>query len=261
MPELIEVEVYRRLAEQVVGRTIDAVEADDHWFIKATTAGEVRDALAGATVVATGRKGKLLTLDLGPTRPVLGLRFGMTGRLVLDGVAAPIERLEYSSGRDDPKWDRFALRFADGARLRISDPRRLGGVELDPDLSRLGPDAAAITTPQMRSALDGSSAPLKARLLDQSRVAGLGNLLTDEILWRVGFRPDRPAGSVGRSDVTRLARTIRTTVADLFDRGGSHTGDLQSQRLRGGSCPRDGFDLRRETVGGRTTYWCPSHQR
>ena len=79
--------------------------------------------VAGATIEGTGRRGKLLTVDHGPERPVLGLRFGMTGRLVLDGEA-PIAQLEYASGRDDPAWDRFALRFSDGARLRLSDPRR-----------------------------------------------------------------------------------------------------------------------------------------
>lgn len=261
MPELIEVEVYRRLAERVVGKRVAEVEAPDDWFVKGTTAGEVRDAVEGATVTATGRVGKLMTLDLGPERPMLGLRFGMTGRLVLDGETAPIEKLEYASGRDDPKWDRFALRFADGGRLRMSDPRRLGGVELDPDLDRLGPDAWTVTARQLRGALAGSTTALKARLLDQSRVAGLGNLLTDETLWRAGLRPDRSAGEVPADEVTRLAGAVRRTVALLDRRGGSHRGDLQSQRNRHGRCPLDGAELRRETIGGRTTYWCPVHQR
>jgi formamidopyrimidine-DNA glycosylase len=261
MPELIEVEVYRRLADRVVGRQVAAVEAPDDWFVKGTSPGHVRDAVDGATVVATDRRGKLLTIDLGPDRPVLGLRFGMTGRLVLDGEQAPIQKLEYSSGRDDPKWDRFALRFTDGTRLRLSDPRRLGGVELDPDLDRLGPDAWSVTTPQLRAALAGSSTALKARLLDQTRIAGLGNLLTDETLWRAGLRPDREARSLGDGALRSLARIVRSTVSVLFDRGGSHTGDLQDQRSRHGRCPRDGTELRRETIGGRTTYWCPLHQR
>ncbi len=253
--------MYRRLADRVVGRTVAEAEAPDTWFCKGTTPALVRDAVAGATVEATGRRGKLLTLDLGAERPVLGLRFGMTGRLVLDGEAAPIERLEYSSGRDDPRWDRFALRFTDGSRLRISDPRRLGGVELDPDLDRLGPDAWSVTTPQLRTALAGSTTTLKARLLDQSRLAGLGNLLTDEVLWRVGMRPGREARSVTGDDVPPLARTVRSTVRQLYGRGGSHRGDLHEQRTRTGHCPRDGAPLRREVVGGRTTYWCPVHQR
>ena len=261
MPELIEVEMYRRLADRVVGRTVESVEAPDDWFVKGTTPGHVRDAVEGALIHGTDRLGKLMTVDLGPDRPVLGLRFGMTGRLVLDGEDVPIEKLEYASGRDDPRWDRFALVFDGGARMRISDPRRLGGVELDPDLARLGPEASTLTTPQLRAATSGSTAPLKARLLDQSRVAGLGNLLTDETLWRAAMRPDRSANDLTDPELRRLARSVRETVALLFDRGGSHTGDLQSQRTRHGRCPRDGTELRRDTIGGRTTYWCPSHQR
>ncbi len=259
MPELLEVETYRRLAERTVGRRIAVVEAPDSWFLKGVTASEVVDALTGATVAGTGRRGKLLTVTVGEERPVLGLRFGMTGRLVLDGEA-PIERLEYASGRDDPVWDRFALVFDDGSRLRLSDPRRLGGVELDPDLGRLGPDAARVTATQLRGALGGSAAPLKARLLDQSRLAGLGNLLVDETLWRAGLAPDRPAGELSAEQVRDLAAAVRATVSLLGRRGGSHRGDLQEQRHRAGVCPADGAPLRRETVGGRTTYWCPRHQ-
>jgi formamidopyrimidine-DNA glycosylase len=259
VPELLEVETYRELADRTVGRRIATVEAPDTWFLKGVTASQVVDALTGATVHATGRRGKLLTIEVGEGRPVLGLRFGMTGRLVLDGEA-PIERLEYASGRDDPAWDRFGLRFDDGSRLRLSDPRRLGGVELDPDLSRLGPDAARVSAAQLRAALAASAAPLKARLLDQARLAGLGNLLVDETLWRAGVRPDRAAGALADDQVVLLAKAIRSTVALLGRRGGSHRGDLQEQRVRGGHCPRDGEPLRRETVGGRTTYWCPAHQ-
>ncbi|MEO6629131.1 MAG: DNA-formamidopyrimidine glycosylase family protein [Aquihabitans sp.] len=260
MPELIEVEVYRRLAEAVVGRTITGVEAPDAWFLKrGLTDGMVIGALTGATVVSTDRMGKLLLMEFAGERPTLGLRFGMTGRLALDHHA-PIAKLEYSSGRDDPAWDRFALRFDDGERLRLSDPRRLGGVELDPDLDALGPDAWTLTVTALRAALANSTTTLKARLLDQSRVAGLGNLLVDETLWRVGLSPWRLAGSLTPAEQKQLADTIRQTVRLLFRRGGSHRGDLHEQRNRHGHCPRDGNPLRRDTVGGRTTYWCPYHQ-
>lgn len=260
MPELIEVEVYRRLVDAVVGQTIASVEASDAWFLKGgTTAGQLDDALAGATVAGADRIGKLLLVDVGNERPTLGLRFGMTGRLVLDGHA-PIPHLEYSSHRDDPAWDRFALRFDDGARLRLSDPRRLGGVQLDPPTDRLGPDAWRITPTQLGQALAGSTAPLKARLLDQSRIAGLGNLLVDETLWRARLDPAQEAGELGPTDVRLLQRHIRRTVTLLFERGGSHTGDLQAERHRGGHCPIDGVALERRTIGGRTTYSCPQHQ-
>ena len=258
MPELLEVETYRRLADQVVGATIAAVEAPDAWFCKGGIGpAEVRAAATGATVGGTDRVGKLLLVDLGPERPVLGLRFGRTGRLVLDDDA-PIVRLEYASGRDDPAWDRFALRFGDGRRLRLSDPRRLGGVELDPDVEALGPDAWTVTPAQLRGALAGSSAPLKARLLDQHRLAGLGNLLVDESLWRARLDPARPAGGLGDAEVRRLRRHVVATVAELFERGGSHRGDLQAERHREGRCPRCGEALDRRTVGGRTTYSCPA---
>jgi formamidopyrimidine-DNA glycosylase len=257
VPELIEVEVYRRLAERTVGRTIVAVEAPDSWFLKGgVTPAQVVGALEGAAVLGTDRIGKLLLVDLGSDRPELGLRFGMTGRLVLDGDA-PIAHLEYASRRDDPAWDRFALRFADGSRLRISDPRRLGGVELDPPRGALGPDAWTIGLAELRRALAGSQAPLKARLLDQARIAGLGNLLVDETLWRARLDPARPAGSLDDAELRRLRARIHATVSDLFERGGSHTGDLQAQRHRDGSCPRCGAPLLRRTVGGRTTYSCP----
>jgi formamidopyrimidine-DNA glycosylase len=256
MPELLEVEIYRRLADQAVGRTVEVVEAPDGWFLKGgITPDEVIGAVQGATLRGTGRRGKLLTVDLGPDRPVLGLRFGMTGRLALDGEA-PIGQLEYASGRDDPVWDRFALRFTDGGRLRLSDPRRLGGVELDPDLGLLGPDAWTVTLGQLRAALAGSTAPLKARLLDQHRLAGLGNLLVDETLWRARLDPARPAGSLTAAELRRLQRRIVATVDDLFERGGSHRGDLQVERHRDGHCPRCGASLDRRTVGGRTTYSC-----
>lgn len=260
MPELIEVEVYRRLADAAVGRTIASVEAPDAWFLKGgTTATQLDDALVGAMVLSTDRIGKLLLLDVGHERPRLGLRFGMTGRLVLDGQE-PIAHLEYASHRDDPVWDRFALRFDDGTRLRLSDPRRLGGVQLDPPIDKLGPDAWHITPTQLGRALAHSTAPLKARLLDQSRVAGLGNLLVDETLWRARFDPAQASGELGPNDVRRLQRHIRRTVALLFERGGSHTGDLHAERHRSGHCPIDGVALERRTIGGRTTYSCPQHQ-
>lgn len=261
MPELIEVEVYRRLAARVVGRTVAEVESPDQWFLKGgTDTAQLEEALVGATVRGADRIGKLLLMDVGDERPTLGLRFGMTGRLVLDDEA-PIQHLEYSSARDEPAWDRFALRFDDSTRLRLTDPRRLGGVQLDPPTERLGPDAWRITPSQLRRALDGSTTALKARLLDQSRVAGLGNLLVDETLWRTGLDPARLAGTLSDAELRRLQRHIRSTATQLFDRGGSHTGDLHVERRRDGHCPRDGEPLERRTIGGRTTYSCPRHQR
>lgn len=258
MPELLEVEAYRRAAATVVGRTVAVVCAPDHWFAKRGATPEALAAeLTGVRIAAARRIGKLLVLDT--DGPRVGLRFGMTGRIVVDG-STPIEALIYSSDGDDPGWDRFGLRFAGGGALVVRDPRRLGGVELDPDESRLGPDAAAVTVDQLRDGLARSAAPLKARLLDQSRLAGLGNLLADESLWRAGLAPTRPAGALDPGELDGLHAAIARTLTVLGRRGGSHTGDLQPARFRGGHCPRDGAELRRDQVGGRTTYWCPLHQ-
>jgi formamidopyrimidine-DNA glycosylase len=261
VPELIEVELYRRVVERAVGRTIAEVSAPDEWFCKGVSPSELVAALTGCTLTGTRRRGKLLMVDT--DGPVLGLRFGMTGRALVDG-AGPIERLEYSSDRDDPTWHRFGLRFtaaSGGGDLVIVDPRRLGGVSLDPDEDRLGPDAATVGPAALRDVLAGSQAPLKARLMDQARLAGVGNLICDETLWRAGLDPARPAGSLGPAEVRRLHRHLRATIALLTERGGSHTGDLQVQRSRDGRCPRCHRVLDRRTVGGRTTYSCPHHQR
>ena len=260
MPELPEVEAYRRLAEKALDRRVVGVDATDAWFLKGgATAEALAAALVGRRFTAARRVGKLLLLDTdgGPT---LGLRFGMTGRLLVDG-AAGVDKLLYTSDRELDAWDRFAVRFDDGGDLRVRDPRRLGGVLLDPDESALGPDALAVSLPALRAALAGSVAPLKARLMDQGRLAGVGNLVADEALWRAGLAPTRAAGSLTDAEVRRLHRHLRSTLDDLLGRGGSHLGDLMAERRPGGACPKDGTPLQRATVGGRTSWWCPTHQR
>jgi formamidopyrimidine-DNA glycosylase len=313
VPELAEVEAYRRLAERVVGRRVAEVVAPDPWYLKGgLTAEGARDALRGRRIAGARRRGKLLLLDT--DGPVVGLRFGMTGRLLVDGEAG-VDRLLYASDRELERWDRFALRFEEGGDLRVRDPRRLGGVVLDPPEARLGPDALTVGPAALARALGlpaqgaaralglpaqgaaralglpaqgaaralgspaqgaaralGSPAqgaaralgtspvPLKARLLDQTRLAGVGNLAADEALWRAGLDPARPAASLTPAEVRRLHRHLRATLAELLARGGSHTGDLQPERRPGGVCPRDGTPLVRRTVGGRTTWSCPRHQ-
>ena len=259
MPELVEVERYRTLAEGGLGRRVASVDSPDPWFVKgAASAPMVAAALTGRHFTGARRIGKLLLLDVADG-PVVGVRFGMTGSLLVDGVDA-VGRLLYSSNRYDPAWDRWTVTFADGGRLVVHDPRRLGGVTLDPDVSRLGPDAASLGAAGLGRALAGSSSPLKARLLDQARVAGIGNLIADEVLWRAGLSPLRTADSLSAAEVTRLHRHLRRVLSVLTERGGSHLGDLMVERHPGGVCPRDGTLLQRSTVGGRTTWWCPTHQ-
>ena len=268
MPELAEVEAYRRLAEErALHRVIEGVEAADAWYLKdGASAAQMESALVGRRLVRAERRGKLLLLPTSAEGPVLGLRFGMSGRLIVDGTAG-VDDLWYSSNRPVARWDRFALRFAGGGRMAMRDPRRLGGVFLDTDVGRLGPDGLTVTVGQLRQAVHGrrpsrpSEAAIKARLLDQSRVAGVGNLAADEILWRAGLDPRRPASSLDDTELRRLHRHLRATLTGFVEHGGSHTGDLMPERRPGGVCPKDGTPLLRATVGGRTTYWCPGHQR
>lgn len=261
MPEILEVELARSLIESAaLGRTIASVDAPDAWFLKrGLTAAGARSVLTGRDLVSARRTGKQLLLDTSDHGPVLGLHLGMSGRVVIDGEAAG-DPLLYASNREVPAWHRFAVEFRDGGRLSLRDPRRLGGVELDPDEDRLGVDAFALTLAQLRALVAKSRAPLKAVLMNQARIAGLGNLLVDESLWRAGLDPARPADSLDAGEQARLSRAIRTTLRLLGRRGGSHTGDLMPAREPGGVCPRDGTPLLRRTVGGRTTYSCPSHQ-
>lgn len=255
---MIEIEQYRRVADLAVGHTISRVDAPDPWYLKGGTTTEHLAALLGSRVTGTRRIGKLLLLDTdGPT---LGLRFGMTGRLVVDGHV-PIERLQYSSHRNDPAWVRFALGFHGIGDLCIVDPRRLGGVVLDPDEAPLGVDALALRPAELRQLLARSRAPVKAFLLHQGRLAGVGNLIADEALWRAGVDPARPANTLDANEARRLHRHLLATIVDLTERGGSHTGDLMPARARGATCPKDGTPLLRRTIGGRTTYSCPKHQR
>ena len=260
MPELPEVEFYRQLAEKALHRSIKAVDAPDAWFLKrGATARTVRSALRGRQFTAARRIGKLLLLDVSDGAPTLGLHFGMSGRLLVDGVAG-VTDLMYSSNRELGVWDRFRVRFDDGGDLRIRDPRRLGAVELDPDERRLGPDARTIGAAGLRDILGASTAPVKARIMDQARLAGVGNLIADEALWRAAIDPRRLASSLDATEVRTLHRHLRKTIDDFIQRGGSHTGDLLPHRVTGGVCPKDGTPLMRDQVGGRTTYWCPTHQ-
>jgi formamidopyrimidine-DNA glycosylase len=259
VPELPEVESYRRLAEAALGRAISKVFSPDPWYLKgAATASSLRGVLVGHHLVAARRIGKLLLLEV-DAGPVVGIRFGMTGNLVVDGRGG-VDQMHYAPRRRDPAWDRWSLGLEDGGSLVVHDPRRLGGISLDPDLARLGPDALSLTPAQLAGALRGSRAPLKARLLDQSRVAGVGNLIADEVLWRAGLSPLRSSDSLTTNERRRLHRNLAGTLSDLIRQGGSHTGRLMDQRHPGGRCPKDGTELTRSTVGGRTSFWCAVHQ-
>jgi len=259
MPELIEAEMYRRALDPLLGEAVTGIELLDVAYLRPVGASPSDlEVIVGERLTATRRRGKLVLLDVGERVRSIGLHFGMTGRLVVDG-SGPIDSLVYGSERKEEAWDR--VRFLFGSHVvAVNDPRRLGAVHLDPDEDGLGPDAASITAEVLHAILERKSAPLKATLLNQRRIAGLGNLLADEILWRASLRPDREAGKLSREEEVELARHIVETIADLTARGGSHTGDTFPHRHADGHCPIDGSEMRRLDVGGRTSWFCHGHQ-
>ena len=259
MPEILEVEAAREVLEhRALDREITSIHAPDAWFLKrGTTADALRHALVGNAFTQARRRGKQIVLDTRDPSVKIGVHLGMSGRVLVHDEEAGDE-LIYASNRPMPEWHRFGVHFKDGGEFMLRDPRRLGAVVLDPDESRLGPDAFTLTFKELDHALGRRTAPIKAVLMDQERVAGLGNLLVDETLWRAGIDRARPANTLDLEDRRTLHKTIRSTVRALAKRGGSHTGDMP--RVAGAPCPKDGTPLRQGKVGGRTTYWCPAHQ-
>jgi formamidopyrimidine-DNA glycosylase len=260
MPELPEVESARALiAERGLGREIVAVDDSDSYVCRPHAPGELADALVGHRLVSAHRRGKSMWIETDDDGPVLGLHLGMAGRIVVDEEAAG----DYWSdgGRKHlPVWDRFTLRFADGGWLALRDKRRLGRAVLNPRIDRLGPDAAEVTRDDFRTRVGRGEGPLKARIMDQAVIAGVGNLLADEALWKAHLDPRRPAGGLDEDELDGLRRAIRAATRRAIDRGGVHTGEIIPHRRRDGVCPRCGADMARATIGGRTTYWCSREQ-
>ena len=162
MPEILEVELYRSLAEKALWRPIEKV-----WMVDArygrggTTPRRLQSALAGHVFTEARRRGKLLLLDT-DDGPTLGIRFGMTGGLVVDGAEA-LDRLLYGPGVFGEQWVRARVTFADGGHLLLHDPRRFGSLELAPNEGRLGPDALTVTLAQLRAALAGTAGAGRGR--------------------------------------------------------------------------------------------------
>ena len=142
----------------------------------------------------------------------------------------------------------------------LLDPRRLGRVRLNPDIGALGPDAAQVTPAQFRTLITKGTIAVKARLLDQSKIAGIGNLLADEILWQAKVSPLARTGTLSSVQVNRLYRALKSVLEAASANGGAHTGDVIAARHPGGTCPRDGAPMVHGTVGGRSTWWCSREQ-
>ena len=184
----------------------------------------------------------------------------MAGRIAVDEEEAPNH------------WDRFALDFADGGRLALRDKRRLGRALIEPDFSHVGPDAAEVGRDVFRERVGRGAAALKARLLDQGVIAGVGNLLADETLWRARLSPRTPAGELSVEELDRLRRELRAATRDAIRNGGVHTGrfmpaagegrhraraaELRSRVTRSAGAPRTGAPAASPASTSAGEVWC-----
>jgi formamidopyrimidine-DNA glycosylase len=271
MPELPEVESARLVIERgALGRVIADVDDSDTYECRPHHPGDLRQALLGRRLTAAHRRGKSMWCDtsgVGRSRtpgPSLGIHLGMSGKIVIANAdGQEIDGGDYwERGRapGDYRYSRFSLTFADGGSMHLVDPRRLGRVRLDPDVEALGPDAGEITLGQFRAALARGTAPVKARLLDQEAIAGVGNLLADQALWLARINPARSVTDLSGNDVQRLFRAVRRAIDRAVQGGGVHTLSVIDFRRPGAQCPRDGAPMVSGTVGGRTTWWCSREQ-
>jgi formamidopyrimidine-DNA glycosylase len=249
MPELPEAERARQTLESALGRRIARVDDSDTYVCRPHQPGEIADALVGHELTSAHRRGKFLWLET-DDGPVLGLHLGMAGKIVVDGDAEDVLR-----------WDRFSIEFEDGTRLALRDSRRLGRAVLNPDFSHVGPDAAKVGRDEFRRLIGRGHTAVKARLLNQSAISGVGNLLADQALWQARIAPPRDTGELSEADLDRLRRELRSAIRSAVRKGGVSTGRFVRARRYEGICPRDGHALSRATVGGRTTYWCPVCQK
>lgn len=275
MPELPEVEHLRRTLEPaLVGAVVERAELRRRDVLRAGAPIE-RAMLVGGRVATLDRRGKELAIRCKDGR-VLCVHLGMSGQLVLESPDAPT----LPASHRHAEWS-LAGRVE---RLVFRDPRRFGGLVAIDDGAGLdarwlarGPDAFATPSRIVAATLAAQGhrhAPIKAILLDQSVVAGVGNIYADESLFRARIRPDRRADSLSRKEWSALAAGLRRVLTLAVASGGSSLRDYRDgsgrvgsfQRLhrvygRGGEpCPECATPLRDARVAGRTTTWCPACQ-
>jgi formamidopyrimidine-DNA glycosylase len=267
VPELPEVETIRRqLAPHVEGRTIVAAALLDPRWTRPDAAGPIEAELRGAVVEHLSRAGKYLVWSLSEDRYLLQ-HLRMTGTLLYDPPAAP-------------PHTHALLEFDDGHRLLYVDPRRFGTGHLvhgaparDAYLrERLGvePLTPEFTSEHLRALGRGRAAPIKAFVLDQRQIAGVGNIYADEALFRAGIHPLRPTGRLSKAGWERLRDGIEEALSagieakgasiDDFRHVDGARGSFQDQflvhRRAGRPCPTCGTTIRKIVVGGRGTYVC-----
>lgn len=270
MPELPEVETIRRgLAKRILGHRIDGVDFRPQKRLRSASARPLAE-LEGQTVKAVDRHGKFLLLRLRGGDTLL-VHLGMTGKLLFA-----------QSGEPEKPHTHFVLQFDDETELRFSDPRRFGAVKLHgkgpvPDLASYGIDALdpSFTAEGLGAMLAKSSAPLKAFLLDQRKVAGIGNIYAAEALWRAGLSPRRKARTTPKAKIPLLRDSIVAVLQDSLLHGGTSFNDyvnaigesgqymaeLAVFQREGEECPRCGGRIRRITQSGRSTFFCPMCQK
>ncbi|NYT21451.1 MAG: hypothetical protein GKC07_06600 [Methanomicrobiales archaeon] len=251
MPELPEVETIRRyLNRTVLEQTITGISGS-----APTIDQEHLPLLAGSVIRTTARHGKYLFVDLDPGSSLV-FHFGMTGDLLLVAGDDP-----------DPPYTRAVVSFADGSRLAFTDSRRFGRLGWVPDREafvgerRLGPDALTVSRERFRSLVEGSHQRVKMFLLDQHRIAGIGNIYADEVLFQAGIRPlsslhdiDSPRLSLLAAAIPHVLRTAVDLAAD-FD----YYPDtwIIPRRSPDERCPCCGDPVSRVMVAGRYAYFCP----
>ena len=272
MPELPEVETVRRRLEPVLtGRRFERVEITDPRLVRPHEPDEVAAELQGERVASVERRGKYLILRFETDR-VLLIHLRMTGSL----------RHSAAGLADDPHR-RALVRLDDGSDVAYRDVRRFGTWlllepgELDAYLApRLGeePLGAPFTAARLGQLLARRRAPVKAALLDQRTLAGMGNIYVDEALWRAKIHPLRPAESLEPNELRRLHRAVRTSLEHGLARQGSTLRDYQLPDGGSGSmqhefkvygrggdpCDRCGTPIAKIRVAGRGTWFCPACQ-
>ena len=281
MPELPEVEtVVRGLQSLLPGRGILSVRLGKTDFIDDPAA--IEQHVPGCRIVEVRRRGKFLVLCLeknrasqtatvsAPERFHLIVHLGMTGQLTVRPNAMP-------SALHTHVW--FAL--DNDRELRYTDPRRFGRMALVPEsasdsiLGQLGVDALEASEDEFRSRLAGHRARIKALLLDQGVLRGMGNIYTDESLWRARIHPARLGASLKHDEVARLYRAVQKVLREAIRLGGSSISDYVNAegepgefqlchrvyQREGKKCSRCGTRIRRMIVAGRSSYFCPSCQR
>jgi formamidopyrimidine-DNA glycosylase len=259
MPELPEVENERRLfARRAAGRTVVGVVVTDPTILRNVSATVLAASLRRRRFEEPARRGKWLLCPA--TGPTLVLHFGMTGELVWSG--------------DDPdrhRYDRVILLLEEG-ELRYRNMRKLGGVwlargpvELAAILGDVGPDALEVTEERFLSLLRRRRGGVKAALLDQGLVAGVGNLLADEILWQARLHPrvriEHLTPRRRRELFEVMHRVLVTAVNDSDYVERRRDWLIHARGTPGATCPRCARALRHAVVAGRTTYSCPRCQR